>query len=303
MDFNKFEKIILTIDGGVGRCLCSIPGLMRLQNITNSNVYIISPWTDIFKLYNFKVYNYNEISYQKGYLLLYPEPYHDYKFIYEKEHLIKTFYRLITYEELDNVILHKPNINEEPKMEIKKFKEEGYKICAFQPFGAGSVLNNNLEHEDNSGRSLPLSLIVEILKNFPKVKFINMSHIPFELSGLKKKYKLDNIVDLHDNNNTYKIETYLNIVSNSDFIFGIDSFLQHASAIYGKKGVVVFGSTRPENFGYINLHDIIYNESLERHYCPIRFPLKNNVDKYMMDIYIKDIDKICEKIKKHIDNE
>jgi len=73
------------------------------------------------------------------------------------------------------------------------------------------------------------------------------------------------------------------IVKHSKLLVGVDSFLNHCTTAVGTKGVVIFGPTSPENFGYkenINIYkgcktyncDIKYSR-----YCPNNMRCMKNV--------------------------
>lgn len=275
----KLRKTVL-VDGGIGRVICSIPAIEEYAKKNEVVVVTSCPEAYLNKT-NVKVYNINHQHLWEDIIrhteLLHPEPYWDYEYYTQKTHLIQSFYNTLGLKVPKQV--SRPNIKLQQleidwaKDLINKYKKEKSKdkFIVFQPFGAaakyhgtnlvqGQPLPEDTKIIDETNRSLPLSTAKMIEKNLQKdYTVLVMSHLtPVMLNNNGQQQQLN-------------LRQWMALISQADYVIGIDSCAQHIAYAFDKPGFFVYGGTYQDNLAY-NGNTTWSKKGFPKEYNPIRLP-------------------------------
>lgn len=287
-------KVVINIDGGIGRVICSIPALEQLCK-TRSDVEIITPWPDVFQ---------NNPHVKKVHLARgpqsnlwptliqnsdyrHPEPYHHYLYYTKQHHLIESFHYLLNGKpkmEVPNVYLSGAE-QQTAQTLIQAIKEQqnADKVIIFQPFGGTARRDGHIVH-DNTNRSLSLAASQHILNNLPpNTRVIYRGILPFSHPRCLAR-------------TNFSVRETLALVQASDGVVGIDSCAQHMAYALNKPAVVLWGSTAVENVGYPNFTNIS-RPGFPKAYVPYRFDFDQSINKGAMDFTTEELALIIHKIK------
>ena len=280
MSETKIRKTVL-VDGGIGRVICSIPAIEEYAK-TNEVVVVTSYPEAYLNKTNVKVYNINHQHLWEDIIrhteLLHPEPYWDYEYYTQQTHLIQSFYKTLGLK--IPKILPRPHIKLQQqeidwaKDLVNKYKKEKgkTKFIVFQPFGAaaryhgtgvmqGQPLPEDTKVVDETNRSLPLSTAKIIEKN------LQQDHTVLVMSHLTP-------VMLNQPNGQQQplsLRQWMAIISQADYVIGIDSCAQHLAYAFNIPGFFVYGGTYQENLAYKE-HVTWAKKGFPHEYNPIRLP-------------------------------
>ena len=270
------------VNGGAGRCLCSIPALEKYQEDHPDEDFLIicEGGTDMFKghptLYN-KVYDSWHKNLFRDYVkdtdIKTTEPYRIWEYYNQKCNLSQAF----------DIDINNKGIRDLPVPTVKLNREEiinGKFICAevrqktnkkktvvFQPFGRGASQMGNIIG-DASGRSFEYGNVVSLMKRLQKkYSIILMSEFgfDFEKEGLKDTVSFPA-------GQQVPIRAWLGIIKEADVFLGCDSVGQHMALAVDTPAVVVTGSTFGVNISYPDhdKFDVLDMGGDLRMYDPIR---------------------------------
>jgi hypothetical protein len=256
------KPVVVQIDGGIGRVICSIPALETLAK--SRKVIVVTSYPEVF-YHNPNIYKVYPLTH--AYLwddvirhgeFAYPEPYHHQDYYNQTLHLMQVFNLLLTGD--GNIVTH-PNLylTEEENAWAKKFLDERRQerprpVVLLQCFGSSAVLSNNVA-QDNSKRSLPLNVVDAICRNTDPT-YINISHLTLDYPNVWQ--------------HTFTLRQIFALAAHCAFIVGVDSFLLHVGNCFGKSGVAFFGGTYPQNLGYPH-YQLIQRKGFPKSYVPNRF--------------------------------
>jgi len=256
------KPIVVQIDGGIGRVICSIPALETLAK--SRRVIVVTSYPEVF--YNnpniYKVYSLNHAYLWEDVIrhgeFTHPEPYHHQAYYNQELHLMQVFNLLLTG---DAGTITTPNLFQTADEDTwaKNFIEERKRerqrsVVLLQCFGSSAVLTNNTV-QDNSKRSLPLNVADAICRN-TDYTYINVSHLTLDYPNVWQ--------------HTFTLRQIFSLVAHCDFIVGIDSFLLHVGNCFGKSGVAFFGGTYPQNLSY-SQYQLVQRKGFPKNYIPNRF--------------------------------
>jgi ADP-heptose:LPS heptosyltransferase len=290
------------INGGVGRVLCSIPGLEHyFLNNKDDSIVVAESWSELFvtsdilrdrvypahhrNLFSDKIISREIVS---------PEPYRLKEYYNQKCNLIQAFDMLVNG--LKEVPETKPfnlsigkadqvfgyNFLMNVKVQLKKDK-----VIVFQPFGSTAKLDGNFITDD-SGRSFEVRDLMRLVEELGKDYAIVL------MSGFKIPTDKPMPAVIPENVNLLQ---WMGIFKAADYFIGCDSVGQHYANALHKPATVVIGSTFPENISYPqNPNFKIFDIGLgKRTYSPLRisqdlFMERSNEDLMILpDEVFKDI--------------
>lgn len=299
------------INGGAGRVLCSIPALEKYEQESEDKDFLIicEGGTDMFKghptLYKRAYDNWHKNLFEDKLIhmtLVSPEPYRVWEYFNQKCNLSQAF----------DIEINNKGVRELPKPTLKlsveeqitaknvikevKEKTKKNKVIVFQPFGRGTIVNENFI-SDPSGRSFEGHNAINIVKKLQKeFSVIVMSEFVIDF----KKHGCEELVAMPQNTS---LRHWASIINEADAFLGCDSVGQHIAYSLNKPAVVILGSTFRENVSYpdndiFEVHDM-GDES--RRYSPIRITIdevsdRTNEGVMLMNEAIEDY--IVEAIKK-----
>jgi len=268
------KKLVVQIDGGMGRVLCSTPALEHMWERFSGKrkIIAVTPYPDLFEgsPHVSRAYPWNS-SYLwddviKDGEFLAPEPYHNHFYYSQKHHLIESFDWLLGGEISDCQMTLTPRAylrNDEIQFGfdlIERIRNDfpDSKIGVIQGMGASACLDAKGVLHDASDRSFRMEDLQFILKEIgTEWIFVNASHIPLREETNVWTQQL----------NTRQL---MSVVKACDGVFTIDSFINHAGAVWKKPGLLVLGSTYRRNVGYPH-YSTVQRRGFPTGYSPNRF--------------------------------
>ena len=277
------------INGGAGRVLCAIPALLKYQENSGDDDFVIicEGGMEFFRghptLYkrcydNWHKGLFNDILIDKD--LISPEPYRVWEYFNQKASLIESFDIEINGRDSEGelkdpeLLLNKPeSIKGYQALQEIKAGTGKDKVIIIQPFGRGVEQTGEFIH-DASSRSIEFNNLIGIIQELrTKYAVIIMSEF--------------NISVPEDNDNPVAcpqgvdLRTWSSMIGSCDHFLGCDSVGQHIAKALGKPATVVVGSTYPVNISYPDWEnfDIIDIGKETRVYSPIRISMDDVADR------------------------
>lgn len=265
------------ISGGSGRVITAIPALEKFARLNPDDDFkvLVHGWDMMYWSHPLLQEKTFEVSqkgifenYIKGYNLVAPEPYHVYGYYNQEKSLAEAFDEIINKTD-DHSDLDKPNLyisyeeTAKIKSNLESFKEQvkQNKIIAFQPFGSGARLENNL-FIDSSGRSMypeDFATLCKHLSQYAGIVYFGPPDL-FQFSGCTHAF-CPPMADLR---------MYMAVIKECDYFLGCDSVGQHMARAFDKKGLILMGSTFEKNVSYPEYFKFYRNKNVRVKYNPIR---------------------------------
>lgn len=277
------------INGGAGRQLCALPALEKYQeeNPEDNFIIVCEGGTDMFKghptLYKRAYDHWHKNLFEDKLInmdLITPEPYRVWEYYNQKCSISQAFDLEINRQGVRE--LKKPTLRlsvEEMlsgKQVVKEVKEKTKKdkVIVFQPFGRGTMVNDNVVH-DPSGRSFESTHVINIVKKLQKdyaVILMSEFGIDFQSHGCKEVVGIPQNVSLRQ---------WAGIINEADYFLGCDSVGQHIAYALDCPATVVVGSTFAINVSYPNYEkfDVLDMGGDVRRYSPIRITIDEVADR------------------------
>jgi ADP-heptose:LPS heptosyltransferase len=140
----------------------------------------------------------------------------------------------------------------------EKFKKKKRYCVMTQPYGSGVAILNNEPHDDTS-RSIKPDHYEQIVNHLKEDCLI--------LYGSKDNFKKNNDTTTVSFENTHPTLPYIRIlmslIAECDYFIGCDSVGQHIARAFGKKGLIIMGSTGDIPFSYPK-DFIIYRKAIPK---------------------------------------
>jgi len=225
-------------DGGLGKQI-ALSAITKKLSEKYGKVAIISGYPEVF-FYN--KYVYRNLHFQHPYLyddylknvsVKRVEPYLTDEYRFQKKHLIEAYCKVLGIEydpEMTPMIF----LAQQEEDEVLRYKREVGKYILLQISGGAGGQNSNRDWPVTEAQKF-----VDLFnKEFRDIKIIQilLPHQPI----------LNNVIKM---NHLSKRQIFPLMKYCESFVV-IDSFLNHLSAAFDKKGVVLFGGTSPKRFGY-----------------------------------------------------
>jgi len=258
------------IDGGIGRQFAAIPALEKFEKNNKDDNFIFIGEPGMFKgssLYN-RVFDRNH----KGLLelirhtnIISPEPYLLNKYINQECNILRAFDIIINgVDKVDKSLKLSKIYTSKSERQVaqdvinKYAKKSNLPILVFQPLGRSAEMTDSGPIDTNS-RSFEALDIIRLLDELsPHFNIIPMAE--YDIAG-------------SDNPIIPDLRVWYDIIKKADVFLGCDSVGQHFAESLGTKGLVVLGSTFPENVSYVNSKTLkIFDKgkSKGRVYSPFR---------------------------------
>jgi hypothetical protein len=300
----KMKKAIF-INGGLGRQICSIPALEKLQKTNDDFIIIVEGIIEAFQghpeLYKktYPIWNKNLFEdHIKHCETVTPEPYRLHSYFNQQTHLIQAFDEIIN-QTTDHTDLSSPRLflNKEEEVLAASIINQAKsttgknKIVIVQPFGRSTVYQNGMLY-DKSSRSFSKELYLELTKRLSEFYcVIVMSEFPIEEDTWS--FKPANL----------NVRAYMALIESCNYFIGCDSSGQHIAHSFNKPGTVILGSTFSENVSYPD-HFQILEKNQRKVYSPIRIndsapdaDLADRANDTIMDFDHIEIDNLYKKIQ------
>lgn len=256
---SKIKNIIFIADGGIGKVICSTAVVKRLaEEFPEKKIIVITGYPDIF-LYNpnvYKCFNFgNPLYFYDDYVnsesfVIKAEPYTSYSYMFEEEHLIESWCKMIGFERNKAMpeMFFMDNELEATKAYVDKITLSGKKKFVIFQWIGGIIPRNKDEMStlDALGRmhrrSLPKSVAQKVTNKLISRDYVvgTPQHENFpDIQGAERLYFPNT-----------PVRGVIALLKFADGFIGIDSFIHHASIIFNVPGVVVWGGTNPKKLGY-----------------------------------------------------
>jgi ADP-heptose:LPS heptosyltransferase len=112
-----------------------------------------------------------------------------------------------------------------------------------------------IQESNNQGKQIPKEIYPRLFQDFPELTFIGLGTRIEGYGDMLDLGKWDNYISFANNTT---IRQTIALLKHSKFHILPDSFLNHASGGFNKKGIVVFGNTSPQVYGYDNNYNLWY---------------------------------------------
>lgn len=253
------KNIIFVVDGGIGKAICATAVVKRVaEEFPDKRIIVMTGYPDIF-MYNpnvYKVFNFGNPLYfyddyvNKESFVIRVEPYTDYGYMSEEEHIITAWCRMIGIERKDAVpeMFFLDNELEAAKAYVSKltagFKK---KFVVFQWVGGIvpgakdelSMLDAiNRMHRRSLTKSVAQKVANKLIARDYVVGSVQHENFP-DIQGTERLFFPNS-----------PARGIIALLKYSDCFIGIDSFIHHGAMAFNKKGVVIWGGTNPKKLGY-----------------------------------------------------
>lgn len=304
---------VFIIDGGLGRCIASIPALIKYaKNNPNEEWYVLmSGWSFITygikelqcRTYELETKGIYENIFLKVDEVVTPEPYRIPKY-YKKEISLSDAFDLIIngtddhsdLQEFPFVFTEYEKIRGEEIVKSAKETHKKDKTIVFQPYGStaqylsGSVFDDSL-------RSIPENVFLILSKKLSE-RYNIIYFGDYQFYSQEYTHCLGPDPDPH-------IREWMSVINEADYFIGCDSCGQHIANYVKTRGTVLIGSTEAVNISYPNFFQIIEKKQ-DKKYVPLRL---SNVDcdlaqRYNSDVFNyskSEIEEIFSNIVHHIE--
>lgn len=280
----KVKNIVFVSEGGLGKVIASTAVVKRLkEEFPEKRIIVVTGYPDIFQ-YNphvFKTFNFsNPLYFYDDYIneesfLIKTEPYVAYEYMEQRQHLIDVWCKQIGIERKGAMpeMFFMKNEMESAQLYTDKLSHSGKKKFVLIQWVGGIVpaTKDKSSFVDSLNRmhrrSLPFSVAQKLVNKFVSRDFVvgSVQHENFpELQGTERIFFPNQ-----------PARSVVLLLKYSRGFVGIDSFLQHASALFMNKGVVCWGGTSPNKLGYE------HNINLTKQACPT--PFCHRPDSYVFD--------------------
>lgn len=262
------DAILFTVSGGIGRNIQATAVVRSIKKAyPDKKLSIITGYPDIFlkSPYVHKVCNlgspvlvYDTFFQEKKTILINVEPYQHFDYIYKKKHFVECWCEQIGVP-CDGIypeIFFTDNEKRMAEIQVTAY-EKDFVLCQFV---GGKIPTNESEREKIISefgmykRSLPEKVQQGIVDELIKKGFT--------VGVVCDKAQFCPSMALRINQPIRAIVSLLPYVAE---VIAIDSFLQHATACYKKKSLVIWGGTSPKVLGYEN------NVNLTKEACDTPF--------------------------------
>jgi|TARA_B110000263_G_scaffold250111_1_gene270566 ADP-heptose:LPS heptosyltransferase len=259
------NRVLLKIYGGIGDGLMCLPIIRKLSEIYQVDIVLRNPsnsdigeWTEeliqhnpyINNTYTWKYWttHLRELKIYKKVIVYNPFPYDQETFYAEPIH------RIDFAADLMGVTDCKPH-----DMNIHLTYDENMWACNKLDGIKNPVIIQPTVLRDqwcnNQGKQIPLEIYPRLFKDFPELTFVGIGSTKGNNGDGIDLGEWDNYVSFLDKTT---IRQAIALLKLSKFHIIHDSFLGHASAGYNKKGIVIFGCTSPQVYGYKNNYNLWY---------------------------------------------
>ena len=245
---NNEKKAAVIIGGGVGKHIAFsslIPSLReKYGDITLVNSYpmIFHNNPDVYRNYttDHQFLYEDHLSDLDVYKV---EPYDSNEYRKEKMHLIDTYAKLLKLDKYDKT--PKLYISKQEEAETINFINNNIKTnyILLHIFGGVSLYTpQNVNQKQSFSRDYPIELAQELVYKI-RQKYPGLAVLQI---GFQTEPMLKDVINI----NNAPIRSLFPLVKYCKTFIGIDSCVQHISAAFNKKGIVLWGGTDPTKLGY-----------------------------------------------------
>lgn len=257
------NKCLFVVEGGLGKTVMATAICKRLKEKYNV-VYAVSPYVDVLQACSYvdKAFPlsplsggvYEDIIKDEDVDIFWNEPYSEQDFIRKKIHLFNAWCRVCRLEEYTYPMKVTPVLDRIEDVfpscgiQAKQFVTQHPKFAIIQISGGQSPLQVMPEYpnaqEQGLKRNYPIEKANELVALY-KEKFPDTEVFQYGLAN-EPRIKDTQLVE-------FPYLTWALIAKSAQYVFCIDSSLQHLCASQGVACNVLWAETKPEHFGY-DLH-------------------------------------------------
>ena len=240
------KRVGIQISGGLGKNICfsaCIPKLKeKFEELVLVSAYpeVYACNTDVWRNLKFE-HPYLFEDYLHSATVYKEEPYLTDEYRFENKHIIEAYCKVLNLEYTPDM---KPQIilNEYEESEAEKFRQSGDYILIHRQGGTTYYNPQQALHKITKSRDWPIELAQEFVnefkKKYPRIKIVQI--------GLQTEPMLKDVLMI----NNLPSRMLFPLMKYCKSFVVIDSFFNHTSAAFDKRGVVLFGGTEPKRLGY-----------------------------------------------------
>jgi len=261
------NRVAISLGGGIGKMI-AFSSLTPALKEKYGEVILINPYPMVFYGNTFAYRNYTH-----GHEFLFEdhlsdidvykvEPYEMNEYRKDKMHLIDVFAKQLKLEKWDKKA--QLFINRQEEAEAVSFIQnnlKGNEFVLMQICGGTSLYNpQDTKNKFSFSRDLPISIAQEIVNKIHQ-KYPGLVIIQ---AGFQTEPMLKDVINMVN----VPIRAFFPLMKYCKTFISIDSFLQHTSSAFNKKGIVCWGGTDPKKLGYehnINLENPLMQKCKEIH--------------------------------------
>jgi ADP-heptose:LPS heptosyltransferase len=280
----KVKNLIFISEGGIGKTIASTAVVRRLaEEYPDKRIIVVTGYPDIFS-YNphvHKVFNFNNpLYFYDDYItpeshVIKIEPYTNYDYMFNHRHLIDVWCDMIGIESKGALpeMFFMDNEFEASKSYVDKITNNGKKKFVMLQWIGGMVPHSKDKmavfdvlmrmHKRSLPHSVAQKLANKLVSRNYVVGVVQHENFP-DIQGAERLFFPNT-----------PVRGVIALLKFAEGFIGIDSFLQHASVVFNKKGVVLWGGTHPKKLGYE------VNTNLTREVC--KSPFCHRPDSYVFD--------------------
>jgi ADP-heptose:LPS heptosyltransferase len=273
----EYKQVVFIVDGGIGKNIMATSVVRCIkQQYPNLPLIVVASHPDVFKHnpHIKKCYPFSnplfffEDNIQSSFsLILKADPYCNSDYVFGRKHLIPVWCSLldIKYDEIrPEIYLTKKEIDFSQEM-LRRNKVDADKLVLIQWQGGPMEKCDPSDRKKQQKRAIPLKIAQTIANNI-KDKGYTVWSIQYpqqpQLVGVHVP-----LASFKDNNPAMLSQRHIfALITLCKTTVCIDSFVQHACAALGKKAVVLWGGTHPNNLGY-DLHENLVQEVCSHPFC------------------------------------
>ena len=273
------QNLVLIVSGGIGRNIMATAVVRNLKRAyPKKNIIVLAGCPDIF-LKNPNVrrvinigqpsFFYEDFILRSKSIVLNVEPYQSFNYLYKHKHFVECWCEMIgiSCKDVYPEIYFSENEQRMAQLYLDKFDRE---MVLIQHIG-GKIPKDKSEKEDitsKSGmykRSLPNKVTQKLAKGLIDRGFMvgSVQHENQFCPSQAEKIQ-------------FPIRAILALIPHVAEVISIDSFVQHGTAAFKKKSLVLWGGTNPKVLGYP------HNLNLTRKVCDN--PMCHRPNSYLFDI-------------------
>ena len=259
----KDGRVAVLLGGGMGKMVCATSLIPKLK-AKYGEVVVVNAYPEVF---NFNPHISRNLTFNEKYLeedylhdlqVLTGEPYLTNEYRFERKHIIAAYCKLFGVEYTEDM---KPELYLSPDEELFGWNQKqqlGKYILMHITGGTSYYSPQKADQKPVRSRDWPIVLAQEFVDKFQKVHpDVKVIQVGLQTEPRLKNVQLTNL----------PARMIFPLVKYADSFVGIDGFVNHVSAAFNKRGVVLWGGTDPKRLGYSQNDNMLIKYDCSKPFC------------------------------------